>query len=249
MNLGNIDVSKLDDKFLNRAEKVTSFNIQPDDFITVSPARKNEIRYLFLRYFFKNLKSSVFIKGNTISLNALNSSISKLKTADSMLFLKLHNYNLKGVGPGEVTLYFIYDNAYLGGGASKGADIRLGNNAYEVKSVKTANGGKLFYNFYTGGTVDVSEYIADLLKIAKANGLSGTMQALSVSKTRDKDPAGVKKIEEAYAKRIYKEYFSLHETVFINSGTGVAEAVMEVLPNQIGIGEVTQGKIKPTVIK
>lgn len=248
MFLGNIKVDKLDEKFLNRAEKVTSFNIQTSDFITVNPVRKNEIRYLFLRYFYPRLNSNVFIKSNTITKQDLNSSINKLKSADSLLFLKMHNYNLKGIGPGEVTVYFIYDNAYLGGGTSKGADINIGSHAYEVKAVKVNSGG-IFYNFYTGGTVDISEYIADILALAKANGITGTMQAVSAAKTREADPVKFKKIEEAYAKKIYDEYFSLHDTIFINSSTGVAEAVMSVLPKQIGIGEITQGKIKPTVNK
>ena len=248
MFIGNIKVDKLDEKFLNRAEKVTSFNIGTSDFITVSPARKNEIRYLFLRYFFSKLKSNVFIKGNIITKEALNTSINKLKAADSLLFLKLHKYNLKGIGPGEVTVYFIYDNAYLGGESSKGADIKIGSNSYEVKSVKVTAGGS-YDGFFTGGTVDVSEYIADVLKIAKANGLSGNMQEVSVSKTKAADPVKFKNIEQAYAKRVYDEYFSLHDTIFINSKTGVAEAVMPVLPKNIGISSITQGKIKPLIIK
>ena len=248
MIIKNFDINQMDLKYLNKAEKVTSFNLETRDLITVNPARKNEIRYLFLRYFFPNLKANVFIPGNTITKNDFNSSVARLKTADRMMFDKMHNYKsgLSGIGPGEVTMFFIYDNAYLGGGSSKGVDVKLGSKGYEVKAIEVDSQNRA-YGFFTGSAIDLSEYFAEMLKVAKSLNEPGSMQGIPLKKIRDKAPEQYKRIEEAYADYIYKEYFKGHEIVFINNNDGTIAGVKEVKPKDIGIESMTQSRIKPRV--
>ena len=56
-----VNVADLDMNFLNRAQKVTSFNLKPTDF--QSTKYKAEIQHLFGRSFFPNFDLSQTIKG------------------------------------------------------------------------------------------------------------------------------------------------------------------------------------------
>ena len=90
----------MDKNFIKRALHVTSFNLSASDF--ESTTYKNEIQYIFNMHFFPKFDLSHTING--VDMNKMNSIINKLKSEDSAMFAKMHNYNLKGVGPGEVTL-------------------------------------------------------------------------------------------------------------------------------------------------
>jgi hypothetical protein len=101
----------LDMKFINDALKVTSFNLSPSDFTTTK--HKKEIQYLFNSHFFPKFDISKTL--NNVDQTKLNRLITQLKAEDSSMFSKLHNYNLKGVGPGEATLFFLINNSlFLG---------------------------------------------------------------------------------------------------------------------------------------
>ena len=97
--------------FIKRALRVTSFNLNASDF--QSTRFKQDIQYIFNMHFFPKFDISNTI--NDVDMNKINSMINMLKQEDSGMFAKMHNYNLKGVGPGEVTLYFLINSAYLGG--------------------------------------------------------------------------------------------------------------------------------------
>lgn len=248
MIIKGFDLNKMDIKYLNKAEKVTSFNLNTKDLTTVNPARKNEIRYLFLRYFFPTLKSNVFISSNSITKNDFNSSVAKLKAVDKFMFDKLHNYKsgLSGIGPGEVTMFFVYDNAYLGGGTSKGVDIRLGSSSYEVKAIEVDAKNRA-RGFFTGSAIDFSEFFSEMVKVAKSVNEPATMQGIAIKKIREKAPDQVRVIEEAYADYIYNQYFKGHEIVFINNKDGTIAGVKEVKPKDITFDAFTQSRIKPRV--
>ena len=47
-------------------------------------------------------------------------------------FSSIYKYNIKGVGPGEVMLYFLLNNGHLGGGSSAGVDIVDAAGSFEV---------------------------------------------------------------------------------------------------------------------
>ena len=235
-----------DMSYLKTAEKVTSFNVKATDFSTLK--YKKEIQYLFNKYFFPKFNLDSTIKSTNLDKNQLNSLISRLKGMGNDMFMKMHNYNLKGIGPGEVTIFFLMDHAYLGGGSSAGADIVIGNNKYEVKAIKVSSDKKA-YNFYTGGTVIVNDIIEDMLKIAKANSKPGNPNAISgLGDLKKLDPANYERIERKYAKRAYDDYFQYHKTIFINNNTGFIESIKLVKESDIEIGEITAGRIKPKVV-
>ena len=56
-----IDASDLDSKFLQRAQKVTSFNLSPNDFTSLK--YKGEIQFLFKTHFFPKFNLDKTIKG------------------------------------------------------------------------------------------------------------------------------------------------------------------------------------------
>ena len=101
------NVSDLDADFLKRAQKVTSFNLSSSDFTSLK--YKEEIQHLFRTHMFP-----AFDLDNTMSgapnITKLNKLIKNLKAISSKGFRNLHNYNLKGVGPAEATLFFLLDS-------------------------------------------------------------------------------------------------------------------------------------------
>lgn len=235
-----------DMNYLKNAEQVTSFNVKAADFSTLK--YKKEIQFLFTKFFFPKFSLDSTIKGSSIDKNQINSIITRLKAMGNEMFMRMHNYNIKGIGPGEVTIFFIMDEAILGGGTSAGADIIIGNNKFEVKAVKVTPDKKA-YNFYTGGTVVVTDIIQDMLKLAKANSRTGNPNAISgLQELKRLDPVGYKKVEEKYAQRAYNDYFRNHKTIFINNSTGYIESIKMVREDEIEIGEITAGRIKPKVL-
>ena len=107
-----VNIADLNTEFLKRAQKVTSFNLQTKDFESLQ--YKAEIQHLFHMHFFPDFDLDNTIKGD-IKMDVANKLIKQLKSEDRTNFNKLHYYNLKGVGPGEATLYFLCDKAMLGG--------------------------------------------------------------------------------------------------------------------------------------
>src|SRR6056300_1831074 len=96
----NLNIKDLDSAFLQRAQKITSFNLSPADFITLN--HKSEIQYLFHTHFFPKFDLTKTLKGAP-DVNKLNQLIRALKSENAANFSAMHNYNLKGVGPGETT--------------------------------------------------------------------------------------------------------------------------------------------------
>lgn len=243
----------MDLEFLKRAERVTSFNITTRDFESLQ--YKKEIQHLINKHFFPRFDLSKTL--DSVDKNDLNRLISQLKAEDARMFASLHSYNLKGVGPGEATLFFLINNARLGGGASAGVDLVVGSEKFEVKAVQVtrSNDGPIAYDFKLGGTVRLDDIINRLVKLLNYYNISGSRTEIKksdIQKLKNHDVGRIEfdAIEDSYKKRAY-EYFRGHKVIFINNSKtqkmGTIEAIKDVKLNDIMIERVTSGTIKPMV--
>ena len=236
----------LDAEFLARALQVTSFNLSASDLTSLK--YKKEIQHLFNIHFFPGFDINKTV--DSVDVTKLNGLISELKSINSSKFRNLHSYNLKGIGPGEVTLYFLINNAYLGGGSKKG-DVIINGSEYEVKAVNVSNG--VATGFFLGRTVGVDAAKVKIAELAKKLKLGGTPSEINktiINNIKAKAPEEFKEIEEEYAAVAVKEYFNNKQVVFINNGAsnlGRIEAVKYVSANDIEIDVVTNGTIKPKI--
>jgi len=240
----------MDTDFLKRATKVTSFNLYASDFMSVK--HKKEIQHLFSTYLFPrfNLNNTQ----NGVEINKLNKNINDLKSFEQLEnFKRIHNYNIKGIGPGEVTLYFLIDNAILGGGSSAGIDIIVGSNKYEVKAIQV-NQQKQAYDFKLGGTIPLSEVIFNLFKLKKELKISGSTNEISgnnIINMRKAAPKEMSEIEKEYKKITYEYYFKNHDIIFLNNSKtqkiGNIEAIKRVKENDISIERYTSNVLKPRI--
>lgn len=256
--MANVSVDDLDVEFLNRAQKVTSFNLKSVDFETLK--YKSEIQHLFHRHFFPKFDLSKTISGD-LTANKANKIIKQLKSIDKAAFNKLHFYNLKGVGPGETTLFFICDSAVLGGGSSAGVDMIIAGKKYEIKAAQYSKATSTVYGFKLGGTVPLGDMVTKATTLKNKLGLptKGKGQA-EVNKTqieaiRKAFPKEWKAIESQYA-RVANKYFGSTPVIFINNnGTsgrltadgGEIITIKKVKQSDIEIDVITQGTIKPRV--
>lgn len=239
----------MDKTFIKRATSLSSFNLVTSDFESLK--YKKEIQHLFNFYFFPNFD----MKNTTdnIDMNALNRAIDLIKREDQTMFEKLHMYNLKGVGPGEATLYFLCNTAHLGGGSSAGVDIVANNGKFEVKAVSVSRNREA-YNFKVGGTVPLSNIMSamdDLRQEFKLVGNAGNINGSTLATIKQKAPREYQKIEGMYADAVY-DYFKNHKVIFINHNQskgerGRIEAIKNVQRNDISIDVITSGTIKPRI--
>ena len=236
----------MDKNFIKRAYHVTSFNLSAADFQSIK--YKNEIQHIFNMHFFPKFDLSQTI--NTIDMNKLNRLIDMLKREDSAMFAKMHNYNLKGVGPGEVTLYFLVNSAHLGGGSSAGVDVVVSNGKFEVKAVTVTSNGYAT-NFKLGDSFDLSDLIKQLFDLKKKVNAGGEGVNLGALAAIEKAyPNELKRIREDFATRSYNEYFKNHDIIFIrNTGSDIGKiaAIKRVKKSDIILERVTSGVLKPMV--
>lgn len=246
------NVETFDASFIKRATKVTSFNLQARDFESLT--YKKEIQYLFKTYFFPN-----FDLGNTVNgfqVDRINGLVDALKSENAKALAALHKYSLKGVGPGEVLMYFLIKDAHLGGGSSAGVDLVVGSEQYEIKSVERHSSGYV-YGFKLGGTVNIADITQDIVALAKQfkDDLRLTRPTeigkVALQKLSELAPREYNEIVGRYRKAAYDGYFKLHPIIFMyNTGKrnmGKIIAVQNVQLNDIDIDAVTSGTIKPKV--
>tara|TARA_B100000085_G_scaffold73866_1_gene66357 strand:+ start:168 stop:1010 length:843 start_codon:yes stop_codon:yes gene_type:complete len=263
-----VNVADLDMNFLNRAQKVTSFNLKTTDF--ESTKYKAEIQHLFSRTFFPNFDLSQTIKGPP-TIRQLNKLIDQLKKESMRNYNRLHFYNLKGVGPGEATLYFLMDDAHLGGGGSAGVDLVVGGSKYEVKACLVSQDGSLS-GFKLGGTAPVGPIVTKLVEYKEQLGFKtagkgqNEVNGSQMAAIQKKYPREYAKLEADYG-RIAGRYFGNIPVIFINNNssnkvdpedsaektrllTGTAGnivAISKVLPKHIKMQVATQGTLKPKI--
>jgi len=245
-----ISVDDLNMDFIRRAEKVTSFNLQTSDF--ESTEHKTEIQYLITKNFFPGFDTSKTL--TSVDKDKLNALIRELKSIDKKLFAKLHDYPLKGVGPGEATLYYLLDNSRLGGGGSAGVDLVVGSKKYEIKAVKPRVKAGDFHDFKLGGTVRLDDIMGELADLKEKLGLSGApgeIPKTQIETMKKKAPREFEKIERTYGDRAFK-YFEGDEVILINNDKGkkdYGEVIFsgKIQRKNIGLDRVTQATIKPTL--
>lgn len=250
------DMDQLDLEFIKKAEVVTSFNINAKDY--ESTRNKAEIQYLFKKHFFPKFDLNSTLK--SFNEGQFNKLVDQLKSMDKSKFQSLLKYQPKGVGPGEVLMYFLIDDLYLGGGGSAGLDVTTGGAGYEVKAVNLSKAG-YFSDFKIGGTVNISNEIAEASRIKKELAaelkLSGRETEINksqielIKKSRlSKD--WIEKVEIPYQKKAY-QYFKGHDTIFlINENPKAIQGrafVKKISPQDIELQVVTAGTIKPQVRK
>jgi len=237
-------------EFIQNASRITSFNFTIQNFQSLD--YKREIRYLFGKNFFPDFDLSKTI--SNVRKDCVNNLISELKSLDFHLFDKMHTYNLNGIGPGEITLFFLVDDVFIKGGTSAGVDIVSNDVKYEVKAAKISR-DNVAYDFKLGGTFSLGSIIYELDQLRKNCGLPGSEASIPgnvISEMRLNYSDEFKPIELNYAKLAYKNYFKSHDVIFMNHNTckasyGRIEAIKRVKSKDIKIERVTSGTIKPKV--
>lgn len=243
----------MDMAFLANAEKLTTLNLSAADFGSIK--HKREIQFLIAKHFFTSFDLNDTIDDKNFDVGAHNRVITKLKASNPEAFLQVYSYKLPGIGPGEVLMYFIHDNAFLGGGSSAGLDVIFPSGEYEIKAAYITADGKYAYHFKLGGTFDVSDIVSKLRALyAKSTGEEKPSSEISVNKIRElkkRYPNEFEKIEKAYAKLTYEHYFSKHAIIFItdndNKSLGYVSKVKNVKIDDIEIETLTSGVIKPRI--
>ena len=190
-------------KYVRDAEKAKSFDIDVRDLQKLD--YKEEIRHLIEKHILKIDKSIIF--QNHVNQLSLNTIITQLKTNSNFDALyNLYNDPKKGIGPGEVMLFYILTKAVLGGASSKGVDLIVDDAQFEVKSVNVVGSGaeKVAKGFFLGsairGEVDI---IRELVKLGEKINVSmniSTINTTTINTLRLKAPADLKVIEENYGK-------------------------------------------------
>lgn len=255
-----INVADLDADFLKRAQRITSFNLNGDDFTSLK--YKAEIQHLFHIHFFPGFNLDDTIKGKP-TVQKINKVIERLKKESMKSFNALHHYNLSGIGPSEATLFFIIDQAHLKGGSSAGIDLVIGSNNYEVKAAdySAAKGEtkKFFKNFKLGGTIPLESIVSKAFKIrdtdskikamaTERNGVSGG-QIKAILADSMLGPRWKREVETPYIKLAH-DYLSKNNLIcMINkiptANKGECLYIGKPRLNQVHLDVVTQGTIKP----
>lgn len=266
--MADVNIANLDVNFLNRAQRVTSFNLKSSDFESLR--YKAEIQHLFQRHFFPNFNLNKTLKGQP-SVTRLNSLIDELKKQSFINYNRLHFYNLKGVGPAEATLFFLLDDAHLGGGGSAGVDLVCAGQKYEIKASLLSRDGTVS-GFKLGGTAPVGDLVSELTRYKKElnlkttgkgeNEVNGTQMA-AIQKAYPKEYAI---LEQKYA-RIAGRYFGNIPVIFVNNNSsdkvdpedsaektrqlsskaGNVIAIKKITAKDIKMQVATQGTLKPKI--
>jgi len=259
-----VSVADLDAEFLRRAQKVTSFNLTSKDFTTLK--YKKEIQHLIRTHFFPKFDLSKTISGKPTK-KELNVLIKSLKRENISKFNALHNYPVSAIGPGEITLFFLLDDAHLGGGSSAAADIKIGSIDYEVKAGNFNEKQNAYKDFKLGGTVPMDRMVNAafaLRKIvdpnlkmgkrgkAEKNGVNGQQQA-AIMKDRKLAAKWKSQVEIPYRK-VASSYLNKNPLILLINNTpkplvGEVYHVGKVKPNKIFVDVITQGTIKPKILR
>lgn len=237
----------IDLEFVKMAERLTSFNLSAKHFQTLD--HKVEIRYLFNKHFFPGVEVDT---PKTIELDGFNNVVSSLKAYDVGSFVGMHEYPLKGIGPGEVSIFFAIDTARLGGGCSAGVDVVDDSGEREVKAVKVTRDGYA-RDFKLGGTVDLSSIMGELFTLKAECGIE-TGEGVSSNVLREVArirPNDFKRVSDLY-RDACRSYFQDHEVIFLNHNTspkvrGRIEAIKTVDGSDVEIDALTSGTIKPRI--
>jgi hypothetical protein len=263
----SMDGLKLD--FINQKSVSNAFTLKAKDLETTD--YKNEIRFLIARRYFPGLDISGITMASVTTTAAMNKALNTLYKLNPSGYTELLEREISGLGPGELILFFLLDNASVGGGNSAGVDIIDNGTPYEVKAVNKTGDGKLV-NFKLGGTVNISDVQSKILKL-KAELLKFDPSIAEGEKTgvNNDHMKGFEsdefiehcknmKIKDSFAdlndyfqKIAYNGYFKNHPIIFMGSKSaskadkGRVYDIVQVTKKMVGIHKVTNGTIKPYV--
>ena len=234
--------------FIDRVLGVRTFNFRGRDF--ESTKYKKEIQHIIGMHYFPKFDLNKTL--NKLDQNRFNQLVEELRSESSMFLDMLHNIKPSGIGPGEVLLYFLLNNGYLGGGSSAGVDLIDGSTNYEVKAVDV-NSKNEALNFKVGGKTELAPIQASLAALCKKYRLPG--DSTSVTKTvidrlKQMAPQEFQFVEDMYVDAVYG-YFKGHKVIFMyNSGKSKISriaAIKEVQRKDISMERVTSNTIKPLI--
>jgi len=243
-------MAELNNEFIRKAMKVTSFNLAVKDFESLK--YKKEIQHIFGVNFFPKFDMKMVMK--RVDKTQINRVISQLRKENPNNFQNLFKYNLKGVGPGEVMMYFLLEDAYLGGGTSAGVDLVIGSDKYEIKAVNYSPKGYVT-NFKVGGTFSLAGIIKRTidLKVKLGLGAGSEVNLANLEQLKAQYPGEMKEIFDEYADVTYRNYFRNHDIIFVSNKRaggfqlGDIIDVKRIQKEQIQFERITSGTIKPRV--
>ena len=242
----------LNKKYIREAEKAKSFDIDARDLQDLK--HKEEIRHLIEKHILKTDKSIIF--QNHVNQLSLNTIITQLKTNSNFDALyNLYNDPKKGIGPGEVMLFYILTKAVLGGASSKGVDLIIGSDQYEIKSAKIPLSKNEATGFSLGSSIRGIDVIKrELFKLGKQCNLTvssvDNIPTSVINDIRSKAPAELKAIEKKFGELCVEQYFSGHSTIFLYNSTmskGKIAAIKIVTADDITINLVGSRGIEPKI--
>ena len=244
----------IDRDLIKKATEIVKLNLSKDLFKNTE--KKSTIQYLFSTYYFKSVdfyNESV----STLSESTLNALIRKLRNESGGRLKDLYDYKVEGeYGPGEVLFYLLIKDAVLGGKSSRGADLILPTQSFEIKSTRKYASTGLYYNFKLGD----SDFTSIITKLRAIKGIpqSGDIQKTILDNLRagnapfDKDRQKVfLEIEKEY-QTLARSYFK-NSVIFISSNpTNLADIFAIKTPAEIQrasfyIETLTQTTLKPMV--
>lgn len=247
-------MAQLNQDFIRRATKVTSFNLDAADF--ASTTYKLEIQTLYAQHMFSSFDPSKAL--SSLNVDEYNRLVRQLKQDNREQYEKLHNLSLKGVGPAEAVLYLLTKNGRLGGGASAGADLIIGSTKYEVKAAKWKSKATKdsVADFKLGGNVPgMSQIEVDLQNLAYKLGLkpkgAPEISGSVFQEMKRRAPDEYNAIEKRYQK-LAGGYFKEHQTIFIQTESNQSDfgeilAIKQVQPKDIIMERFTSKSIKPII--
>lgn len=245
----------LDTTFIKRATRVTSFNLTSADF--TKNDYKREIQSLYQQYMFGSFDPDMAL--DKIDILKYNKLVKLLKSDSKDQYEKLHNLSLRGVGPGEAVLFLLTKEGHLGGGSSAGVDLVVGTTKYEVKAVKWKSKATKDYvsDFKLGGNIQgMTQLESEIQKDMFARGYTNSPGAAEIKGSLfqqfEKDDKAAYKVFEARYQKLAKEYFSGHETIFIQTESnqpdfGEIITIKRVKEEDIKMERYTSRSIKPLV--
>ena len=248
-------MNHLDNAFINRATRLTSFNLKSSDF--TSTKYKLEIQTLYQQHMFPSFDPSMAL--DSITAAEYNGLVGRLKSDSALQYRKLHNLKMSGIGPGEIVMYLLTKKGYLRGGSGPGVDLYDGpNNSYEIKAAKwkskTTDRNSVF-DFKLGGNLSgMSDIVVSLQTLAKDLNLTTIKGVSSIPESmmkNMKENDKYKEIEGRYQKLALK-YFSGHNTIFLQTERnqqdfGEILAIKKVEAKDITMERYTSNVIKPIV--
>lgn len=245
----------MDNDFIKRATRVTAFNLTAADF--TSTKYKAEIQSLYQQHMFGSFKPAIALR--TLDKRLYNKLIDVLKNDDKDQYEKLHNLQLKGVGPAEAVLYLLTKDGHLGGGSSAGVDLVVGSKKYEVKAVKWKSKSTKDYvaDFKLGGNIPgMTQLESDIQRSFYEMGYTSTPGAPEIKgslfqRFEIENPGVYKGFEKRY-QDLAKGYFADHDTVFIQTQSnqldfGEIISIQRVKGSDIKMERYTSRSIKPLV--